>query len=63
MARDPLVLNFVRYFWHTHEPKTRAMVEGWPAHFELGVIASLPMNHQIDLVSVDASNDLNNDGA
>jgi hypothetical protein len=33
------------------------------AHFELGVIASLPMNHQIDLVAVDASDDLNNDGA
>jgi hypothetical protein len=33
------------------------------AHFELGVIASLPMNHQIDLVAVDASDDFNNDGA
>jgi hypothetical protein len=24
------LLNFVRYFWHTLEPKTRPMVEGWP---------------------------------
>ena len=24
------LLNFVRYFWHTLEPKTRKMVEGWP---------------------------------
>ena len=28
-----------------------------------GAIASLPMNHQIDLVAIDASDDLNNDGA
>ena len=26
------------------------------------MIASLPMNHQIDLVAVNASDDLNNDG-
>ena len=24
------LLNFVRYFWHTLEPKTRPLVEGWP---------------------------------
>jgi hypothetical protein len=23
------LLNFVRYFWHTLEPKTRPMIEGW----------------------------------
>ena len=24
------LLNFVRYFWHSLEPKTRPLVEGWP---------------------------------
>jgi hypothetical protein len=24
------LLSFVRYFWHSLEPKTRPLVEGWP---------------------------------
>jgi hypothetical protein len=24
------LLNFVRYYWHTLEPKTRKLIEGWP---------------------------------
>jgi hypothetical protein len=24
------LLNFVRYFWHTLEPQSRKLVEGWP---------------------------------
>jgi hypothetical protein len=29
-ARRGGLLEFVRYFWHTLEPKTRPLVEGWP---------------------------------
>jgi hypothetical protein len=43
------LLNFVRYFWHTLEPKTRAMVEGWPLeaiciHLEALTFGDFPSN-------------------
>ena len=42
-------LNFVRYFWHTLEPKTRALVEGWPLeaiclHLEALTFGDIPSN-------------------
>jgi hypothetical protein len=43
------LLNFVRYFWHTLEPKTRALVEGWPLeaiclHLEALTFGDIPSN-------------------
>jgi hypothetical protein len=26
------LLQFVRYFWHALEPKTRPLIEGWPLY-------------------------------
>src|ERR1700757_1230256 len=43
------LLRFVRYFWHTLEPKTRALVEGWPleaicVHLEALTFGDIPSN-------------------
>jgi hypothetical protein len=43
------LLNFVPYFWHTLEPKTRALVEGWPLeaiclHLEALTFGDIPSN-------------------
>jgi hypothetical protein len=29
-ARRGGLIDFVRYFWHTLEPQTRKLIEGWP---------------------------------
>ena len=43
------LLEFVRYFWHTLEPKTRPMVEGWVIeaiclHLEAITFGDIPSN-------------------
>jgi hypothetical protein len=43
------LLNFVRYFWHTPEPKTRPMIEGWVVeaiclHLEAITFGDIPSN-------------------
>jgi hypothetical protein len=43
------LLNFVRYFWHTLEPKTRPMIEGWVVeaiclHLEAITFGDIPSN-------------------
>jgi hypothetical protein len=43
------LLNFVRYFWHTLEPKTRPLIEGWPIeaiclHLEAITFGDIPSN-------------------
>ena len=43
------LLNFVRDFWHTLDPKTRTLVEGWPLeaiclHLEALTFGDIPSN-------------------
>jgi hypothetical protein len=43
------LLNFVRYFWHMLEPKTRPLIEGWPIeaiciHLEALTFGDIPSN-------------------
>jgi hypothetical protein len=43
------LLNFVRYFWHALEPRTRKLVEGWPLeaicnHLEALTFGDIPSN-------------------
>ena len=43
------LLNFVRYFWHSLEPKARLLVEGWPLeaitlHLEALTFGDIPSN-------------------
>jgi hypothetical protein len=43
------LLNFVRYFWHALEPKSRKLVEGWPLeaiclHLEALTFGDIPSN-------------------
>jgi hypothetical protein len=42
-ARRGGLIDFVRYFWHTLEPQTRKLIEGWPLeavclHLEVGYV-------------------------
>jgi hypothetical protein len=43
------LFNFVRYFWHSLEPKTRKLIEGWPleaicTHLEAMTFGDIPSN-------------------
>jgi hypothetical protein len=43
------LLNFVRYFWHALEPKSRPLIEGWPIdavclHLEAITFGDVPSN-------------------
>jgi hypothetical protein len=42
------LLNFVRYFWHSLEPKVRPLIEGWPLeaicdHLEAMTFGDIPI--------------------
>jgi hypothetical protein len=44
-----VLLQFVRYFWHSLEPKTRPLIEGWPLeaicdHLEAMTFGDIPSN-------------------
>jgi hypothetical protein len=43
------LINFVRYFWHSLEPKNRPLIEGWPleaicVHLEALTFGDIPSN-------------------